>query len=121
MEGHPDAGQDLRRSTNELRAGRSARRAREAARRARRVIPARPHTAPSTRANRAMQNPANRLQTYTRRTQRRSTVYAAWRKSFYTNMGLGRVELPTSRLSGPLGGRSLTSADVGFPAAPAAR
>jgi hypothetical protein len=64
---------------------------------------------------------ANRLQTYTRRTQRRSTVYAAWRKSFYCNMGLGRVELPTSRLSGPHNETIVASVRVCCARVPSAR
>lgn len=63
----------------------------------------------------------NGVQTYTRRTQGRSTVYAAGRKSFYCNMGLGRVELPTSRLSGPHNETIVASVRVCCPRVPSAR
>jgi hypothetical protein len=45
---------------------------------------------------------SNGAQTYTRRTQWITTAYALLRKLLWYIVGLGRVELPTSRLSGPL-------------------
>lgn len=44
---------------------------------------------------------SNRAKTYTRRTQWITTAYALLRKLLWYIVGLGRVELPTSRLSGP--------------------
>jgi hypothetical protein len=43
---------------------------------------------------------SNRAQTYTGRTQWITSAYALLRKLLWYIVGLGRVELPTSRLSG---------------------
>jgi hypothetical protein len=45
---------------------------------------------------------SNRAETYTGRTQWMRSAYALLRKLLWYIVGLGRVELPTSRLSGPL-------------------
>lgn len=44
---------------------------------------------------------SNRAPAYTRRTQWVRSAYALLRKLLWYIVGLGRVELPTSRLSGP--------------------
>jgi hypothetical protein len=57
---------------------------------------------------------SNRAETYTGRTQWIRSAYALLRKLLSYIVGLGRVELPTSRLSGPLGTKESMSVHGDF-------
>ena len=63
---------------------------------------------------RGVKGGANEAQTYTGRTQWISSAYALLCKLLWYIVGLGRVELPTSRLSGPPLRNRTMSVYVGF-------